>query len=148
MEQYKDDRIDPIAEYRADIKSLLSYLPWLDANREKKLVAEYQGDADHQQSFTFPVYDSTLLGFVKAVKNTKLIDRNYPYVYSRNQIHGVEDELKIIQTVRRKDIHILKGILSYYVIGGQTKGNLWPQAVSSGVFYEVLSKLQEFISIG
>lgn len=138
------DRIDPLAQYRADIQKLLPYLSWLEAHRSQKVVSEYQGEGVGQ-SFTFPVYDSTLLAFVKTARASALMDRNYPYVYSRNQLRSVAGELQMIRETQAKDIGNLRGILSHYVIGGATKGGMWPQAVADGVFYEIVFKLQELV---
>lgn len=145
MDTYQKDRIDPIQEYRSDIQTLLRYLSWMEEHRSQQVFSKYQGEEEKPQSFTFPVYDSTLLGFVRAAQTTKLMDRNYPYVYTRNRIRTFQDEIQVIRDAKPKDIDTIRGILSKYVLGGMTKGGLWPEAVSNGVFAELLEKLRKFI---
>jgi hypothetical protein len=145
MDMHRKERFDPMEQYRPDIASLLQYLPWMEEHRTQQVFSEYQGEPDKPQSFSFPVYDSTLLRFVKTVQKTKLVDQNYPYVYSRNRIRNEQDEIRLIREARPKDIDDLRGILSKYVLGGMSKGRLWPEGVSSGVFAEILYKLKECI---
>ena len=85
--------------------------------------------------------DSTLMSFIKEVQRTGLLDRNYVYVYSRNRIRTVADELQIIDRCGIMEMDILKGILSKYVMGGMTKGRLWTEAVYNQVFLKVLMKI-------
>ena len=94
---------------------------------------------------SFPVYDGTLLRFVKEASRTKLMDKNYRYVYTRNHIRTPEDERRVIRAAELKDWDILRGILSRYVLGGMTKASLWSQAVQEDIFYLVLSKMKEII---
>jgi hypothetical protein len=93
----------------------------------------------------FPVYDSTLMSFVKEVQRTTLLDRNYVYIYSRNRIRTLQDEMRMIDQSGIKDMDILKGILSKYILGGMTKGNMWNEAVQNGVFLNVIKKMKKNI---
>ena len=68
--------------YRSDIELLVRYLPWLEAKRGQEVSNEYHGANETATSFAFPVYEGTLLNFVKDVQKTSLTDRNYQYVYS------------------------------------------------------------------
>ena len=85
------------------------------------------------------------MSFIKEVQRTGLLDRNYVYVYSRNRIRTVADELQIIDRCGIMEMDILKGILSKYVMGGMTKGRLWTEAVYNQVFLKVLMKMKENI---
>ena len=51
----------------------------------------------------------------------------------------------MIQKAGWKEWDILRGILSKYVLGGRTKGNLWSEAVSEQIFYLVIRQMQEII---
>ena len=94
---------------------------------------------------SIPVYDSTLMSFVREAEGSALMDRNYSYVYTRNHIQNHEDERKIIAAAEMRDWGILRGILSKYVLGGRTKSVLWSQAVQENIFYLVLKRMQEII---
>ena len=94
---------------------------------------------------SFPVYDATLLNFIREASNSALMDRNYSYVYTRNRIKTHEDERKIIGKAELKDWELLRGILSKYVLGGFTKGMLWSQGVQENIFCMVLGRMQKII---
>ncbi|MDE7251686.1 MAG: hypothetical protein K2O32_01910 [Acetatifactor sp.] len=94
---------------------------------------------------SFPVYESTLLSFVKEAKKTSFMDRNYRYIYTRNRIQTHEDERKMIQNAGIKEWDLLCGILSKYVLGGQTKGTYWSEAVKEQIFYQVIKKMCDII---
>ena len=103
----------------------------------------FEGSGIKDSSITFPVYDGMLMSFIKEVQRTGLLDRNYPYVYSRNRIRTVKDELAAIDRSGIREMDILKGILSKYVLGGMTKGKLWGEAVNNSVFLNVVRKMKE-----
>ncbi len=107
----------------------------------------YAGEGVEKTSFTFPVYDATLLRFVKTAKGTVFITRNYQYVYSRNRIKGAEQEKKAVKSAELQNMELLSGIFSRYVLGGMTKGVLWAEAVENGIFLEVLYRLRELLEI-
>jgi len=73
------------------------------------------------------------------------MDRNYAYIYTRHRICTHQDERNMIQKAGWKEWDILRGILSKYVLGGRTKGNLWSEAVSEQIFYLVIRQMQEII---
>lgn len=135
-----------IERYRIEVEPLFRYLPWLEEKRGKHVSSKYNNDK-LTHSISFPVYDGTLLGFVKEVQRTALTDRNYVYVYSRNGIRSVEDEHKQIAEVTIKNIDVLTAVLSNYILGGMTKGRLWPQAVEEGIFLEILLKFRELFTV-
>ncbi|MDO4188851.1 MAG: hypothetical protein Q4D29_07650 [Lachnospiraceae bacterium] len=131
-----------VEEYRDDVVTLLKYLPWLAKKSGKDVSAMYTGDGD-KQVIPIPVFDSTLLAFIKDAEKTKFIDRNYPYVYSRNGIKTHEDEIRILNNCKITDLKFIKGILSKYVLGGKTKAALWAEGVDSGVFVTALECLNK-----
>lgn len=131
-----------IEEYRGDVEKLIRYLPWLSKKSGKDVSSMYTGD-ENNQVIPIPVFDSTLLAFVKEVERTKFVDRNYPYVYSRNNIKTHEDEIKLLENAKITDIKIFKGIMSKYVLGGKTKAYLWTEGVDSGVFETALACLNK-----
>lgn len=131
-----------IERYRIEVEPLFRYLPWLGDKRGKHVSSKYDNDK-LTHSISFPVYDGTLMGFVKEVQRTALTDRNYVYVYSRYEIRSVGDEHKLIAEVTVKNVEVLTAILSNYIMGGMTKGWLWPKAVEEGIFLEILLKFKE-----
>lgn len=132
-----------VNEYRADVEKLARYLPWLESKKGASVQQSYSGSGVEKNSISFPVYDSTLLAFVKEAQRTKLMDRNYRYVYSRCRIRVPEDEFRAIKRSTIKEMDVLKAILSRYVMEGMTKGRKWPEAVENGVFLAVITKMKE-----
>ena len=133
--------------YKPDVEKLIRYLPWLEEKaRSGGSVSENFGENGiRENSIMFPVYDSTLMSFIKDVQRTGLLDRNYPYIYSQNRIRTVQDELNAISKADIKDMNILKGILSKYILGGMTKGRMWTEAVANRIFLNVIRKMKENI---
>ncbi len=142
-----DLRKNIIQQYQPDAKLLVRYIPWLEQKRGGKVMNSYEGEGVEKTSFTFPVYDSTLLAFVKTARGTGFMNRNYQYVYNRNRIRGVKQEIKAVREATLRDMELLSGILSRYVLGGMTKSILWPEAVENGVYLEVLYKLRELLQV-
>ncbi len=140
-----DVRRKIIMEYRPDVEKLMPYLSWMEERRGKAAMSSYEGEGAEKTSFTFPVYDSTLLGFIKTAQKTKFMNRNYQYVYSRRRIRTVKQEIDAIQNTTLRDMEVLSGIFSHYVMGGMTKGTLWSEAVENGVFAELLRKMRELV---
>ena len=126
---------------------MFRYLPWLEERSGEKMVRNYQGSDMPQRSITIPVYDSTLLNFVKEMNATGLMDRNYVYIFSRNKIRTEQDELRMIDRSELKDIENILGIMAKYVLGGMTKGVLWSRAVENGVFYHGLKRIKELLEM-
>lgn len=145
MEQTLEYRQRLLQEYKDAVMPLLNYLPWMEAHAGKEVSSAYQGDNMSENSIRFPVYDATLLQFIKEAANSSLMDANYKYVYTRNRIHNHSDERRIIAKAGWRDWEVLKGILSYYVLGGRTRAVLWSQAMEEQIFYLVLKQMRSII---
>lgn len=145
MEQSLEYREQLIQTYKQTITPLLRYLSWLEQHTGKAVSTIYKGQDIEQNSVAFPVYDGTLMNFVRLASKTALMDRNYKYVYTRNHIKSHEDERRLIEKADWKDWDLLRGILSKYVLGGMVKGNLWNEGVLEGIFYLVLKKMKEIV---
>ena len=135
---------DYIERYEAPVKALMHYLPWLEQNAETGGSQDFK---DSETTMAFPVYDSNLLAFVKQAQNTKMLDRNYLYVYSRHNLKSGEDELKFIERAQLRDMDDLWGILSRYVQEGMTRGTVWSEGVKNGVMGGVVRKMNELLTL-
>lgn len=142
-----DARRNLIKQYQPDAKRLVRYISWLETKRSGGVMKSFEGEGVEKTAFTFPVYDSTLLSFIKTARETQFVTRNYQYVYTRNRIKNAEQEKKVIAGATLRDIGLLSGIFSRYVLGGMTKSVLWAQGVESGIFLEVLYRLREILEI-
>lgn len=131
-----------VGEYKPDVERLLRYLPWLEEKVGSNVSEKFNDSGIGEHSIAFPVYDSTLLSFVKEVQRTSLLDRNYRYIYSRHRIRTLEDELRAISQADITHMDVLKGILSKYVMGGMTRGNLWTDAVKNCIFLKIVEKMK------
>ena len=145
MEQGSEYRQQLIEEYKQVIMPLLRYLPWLEHNAGKSVSTVYGGQDIATNSVSFPVYDGTVMNFVREVSKTSLMDKNYAYVYTRNHVKNHDDERKLIAKADWKEWNLLCGILSKYVLGGMTKGTLWNEAVKEDIFYLVLKRMKEIV---
>lgn len=142
MEQDLEYRQRLVSEYRTKVEPLLKYLPWLEQKESGRAVSLYSGEGIGEHSLSIPVYDATLMSFIKEAQKTGLLDRNYVYVYSRNRIHTVVDEKRAIEQAELKNFEVLTGILAKYVLGGMTKSALWAQGVDEGIFLAVVQKMK------
>lgn len=145
MDQDMEYRQQLVQEYRKEVKPLFRYLPWLEQNAGKRPSSIYSGQDIGNHSITFPVYDGTLMNFIKEASRTKLMERNYKYTYTRNHIKTHDDERKLIERAILKDWDLLRGILSKYVLGGMTKSTLWNQGVEEKIFYLTVEKMKEIL---
>lgn len=145
MDQNVDSRQRLVQEYKAAAEPLLKYLPWLEKNAGKSGSSSYQGQGIGKHSMTFPVYDSTLVSFVKEASASSLMNRNYSYVYTRNRIKTHDDERKVISAAELKDWDILCGILSKYVLGGKVRATMWSEAVQENIFVLTLTQMRKII---
>ena len=147
MEQNIEYRQQLVREYKQMVSPLLAYLPWLIKNAGQSGSTAYRGDeySEHSTSFSLPVYDSTLMGFIREASKSPLMEKNYSYTYTRNRIQTHDDERRLIQAADIKDWDILRGILSKYVLGGRTKAMLWSEAVRENIFALVLEKMRGII---
>lgn len=138
-----------ISEYKDDVSKLIRYIPWLESKTGKEVASSYlgdhSGDSSGSSSLAFPVYDGTLMSFVKQAKNTKLINHNYAYSFSRYHLRTTEDELKAIEKATVKEFDLLKGIFSKYILLGMTKSRIWIEGVEDKIFLKLLLKMKEII---
>ena len=141
----KESIAEKINMYRSDIEALVKYLPWLESKNKQDMTSTYLPQEDAERPFYVPIYDSTLLGFIKTAQKTRFINRNYVYVYSRKRIRSVKDELRLIERAQILDIEDLGAILSNYVIKGMTKSVMWNEGVRNGVFYALVLKMKELL---
>lgn len=131
--------------YRPDVEKLIRYIPWLESKKGARIASMYRGEGIEQNSIPFPVFDSAMISLVKDARKTALLDRNYAYVYSRNRIKSAADEQRLIASATIKDMNLLKGILSKYILGGATKAGLWAEGVENGSILKVLLKMKEIL---
>lgn len=129
-------------QYKGDVERLVKYLPWLHKVTGQEVKSYYEGNGE-QKVMQIPVYDSTLLAFVKEAQKTQLITKNYPYTYTRFQIQSVSDELRLIKETKIYDFDLFRAILSKYVLEGQRKAETWSIAVREGIFTELLDRLND-----
>ena len=127
--------------YKPDVEELAVYIPWLETHKGGESSSVFTGEGVEKNSITFPVYDTTLMNFVKAAQASRLMNRNYVYVYSRNRIRTEADEHRFIRNATIKEMGDLWGILSKYILKGMTKAALWSEGVRNGVFLELLLKM-------
>ena len=132
-----------VKTYKPDVEKLIRYLPWLEEKAGSNVAESFEGSGIKGHSITFPVYDGTLMSFIKDVQKTGLIDRNYPYIYSRYGMRTTRDELNAISKADIREMNVLKGILSKYVLGGMTRGRMWTEAVTNNIFLNVIRKMKE-----
>lgn len=131
--------------YKPDVEKLTRYLPWLEdkSGADSSVAESYEGSGIRENSISFLVYDGTLMSFIKEVQKTGLLDRNYPYIYSRYGLRTVQDELRAISRADIREMDLLRGILSKYVMGGMTKGKMWTEAVANGIFLNVIRRMKK-----
>ena len=125
----------------------MKYLSWLQNVSGTATSSIFSGEGIDKSSLTVPVYDSTLLNFVKEVKKTDFLNRNYVYTFSRYRMKTEKDELRVIEACSLQDITVLGDILSKYVIKGDVKGAMWAEGVQNGVYLAVLLKMKELMEI-
>lgn len=145
MEQDTEYRQQQMSGYKQEVLPLLRYIPWFENNAGQPGNTFYQGPDATEHSMGIPVYDATLLNFVKEASGSSLMDRNYCYTYTRGRIRNHDDERRVIAAAELKDWDVLRGILSKYVMGGMTRSTLWAQGVQENIFLLVLKKMQEII---
>lgn len=133
-----------ILSYGDDIIKLSRYIAWLSQKSGEDVSKKYTGEMG-KSSLHFPVFDSTLLSFVKEARGTKLMDINYRYAYTRRRIKNTEEEENAILSAGIKDIDLLKAVLSKYVMEGMVKSGKWAEAVDRQLFLQVLCKLKDLL---
>ena len=133
-----------IEEYKDDLTRLLKYLPFLEKKGGKDVQNFYEGDGENKV-IPVPVYDSTLLAFVKEARGTKFMYRNYPYVYRKWRMPDAKSERIALESATLRDIDLFRGVISKYVLGGQTRAALWTQAVEERIFVTALSRMRSLM---
>jgi len=134
-----------IGENKALFETLLPYLDWLQANEKRSVMNTYGDDGVAENSVQFPVYDSTLMSFVRTCQATGKMDRNYVYTFSRHRLRTVQDELKFIENAQIYQFQDLWNILARYILKGNTKGIVWAEGVTEGVYLHLIRKMQKLI---
>ena len=133
--------------YKDDVARLMRYLSWLQDKSGTITTGVYKGEGIEKSSMAVPVYDSTLLNFVKEVKQTDFLNKNYVYTFSKYRIKTVEDELRVISACSLQEITVLGDILSKYILKGDVKGAVWAEGIQNGVYLALLLKLKELMEI-
>lgn len=131
-----------VERYRVELTPLLKYVQYFETKAGVGAASTYGDQGISRNSLMFPVYDGTLLSFIRDVKETTLLDRNYPYVYSKKFIRTTEDELDLIERSDLLDMDNITAILSRYVLEGSYKAIVWTEGVRNGVFLAVLKKMK------
>lgn len=147
LDSLRLSRDEIIICYKEDVLRLLKYMPWLEKSSGGATSGIYAGDGIDKSSMTVPVYDSTLLGFIKEIKATDFINRNYVYTFSKYRMKTASDELRVIDACSLQEVTVLGDILSKYVLRGDVKGAVWSEGVQNGIYLAVLHKLKELMEI-
>lgn len=145
MDQGSEYRQKLIAEYKEMVLPLLKYLAWFEQNAGNGVCSTYSGEEMSDTTLPFPVYNGTVMSFVKEAAKSPLMYKNYQYVYTRNAIRNHDDERRVIKRADLKDWDVLRAILSRYVLGGRVKGVLWDEGVKEQIFYLVLDQMKMII---
>jgi len=145
MDKEKFSISELVTIYKSDVLLLVRYLPYFEGKNAADVAHYYNGEAIGEKTMSFPVYDSTLLSFVKEAQKTVFMDKNYRYIYSRHRIRNYQDEYLLIEQATIQDMDILGGILSKYIMGGMTRGATWMEGVEYGIYYRLIRKAQELI---
>ena len=144
LESEKKSIDEMLCEYREVVGEISKYLPWLESKSGEKPMSLYEPEGA-KNTISIPVYDSTLLSFVKMLDKTGRMNKNYDYVFKKYKIYSTEDEISLIHRADLKDMDMLFAVLSKYVIKGRTKGAYWNEAMQNGIFYETVKKMKELI---
>lgn len=145
MDDSKASVAERIELFQGDVDKLSAYLPWLIKNSGAKLWNTYTPENSGPGTLKVPVYDSTLLAFVKAVQKTRFYNKYYVYTYSKYRIRDYKDELRLIEKAELKDMEVLGDILARYIQKGMVKGAVWNEGVEYGVYEKVITKMKEII---
>ena len=134
-----------VAEYKDTVMTLARYLPYLEKKSGESAMSFYVSENATESTMKIPIYDSTLLSFVKEAEKTPFINKNYDYIYRKYAMHTVNDELRMIERATIREMEVFGAILSKYIIRGRTRGKVWNEAVENGVFYCLVSRMKEQI---
>ena len=136
---------EQIKQIKPEVEQLLRYLPWLKEKSGISMHTTFKGEGIAEHSLAFPVYDGTLMAFVKEASRLSMMNRNYPYIYSWNRIRTVDDEKRIIANATIRALDVLCGIFSHYILGGMTKTALWSTGMEQGIYLELLQKMKTLL---
>ncbi|MBR5420915.1 MAG: hypothetical protein IK115_07200 [Lachnospiraceae bacterium] len=145
LQENKESISKKVEKYRKDVEELARFLPWLEGKQGEDLTKKVDPGEGKANTMQVPVYDSTLLGFIKKAQNTAFMDRNYMYAYRRLRIQSEKDELRCIDETQIMEIENIGSILSSYVLRGRTKGPVWNEGVRNGVYYHAVKRMKELI---
>jgi len=141
-EEQSNLREQILNEYGEDLDKLIKYLPWLEMKSSQEQQKFYKGDGEHTV-IPVPVYDSTLLAFVKEARNTKFMNRNYPYAYRKYHLKTPQDEIRAMERAKITNIDLFCGILSKYIMQGQTKGLVWTEGLVNNIYSVAIRRLNK-----
>jgi len=110
----------------------------------KDVAADYDGSLG-KSSLNFPVYDGTLMSFVREAQKTVFMDKNYCYSYTKRHIRTREQEEAAIQKATGRDADYLGGVIAKYVTEGMRKSGVWQDAVERKLFLNCILKLKEIL---
>ena len=149
MESANENKNQQLKEYAAKLEPLFRYIPFLKNKEGASTRTLLSGDGAPKSSVPVPVYDSTVLGFVKEAQSTGLVTRNYVYPYSKlvGKNATADDERLAIAGAGFGEIDGVIAILAKYVLEGMTKGTRWSVAVEEGIWLHCLIKLKEILEI-
>lgn len=133
-----------IQKYEADILKLMRYVPYFEEKGGKDVAADYDGSLG-KSSLNFPVYDGTLMSFVREAQKTVFMDKNYCYSYTKRHIRTREQEEAAIQKATGRDADYLGGVIAKYVTEGMRKSGVWQDAVERKLFLNCILKLKEIL---
>ncbi|MCR5654360.1 MAG: hypothetical protein K6G07_01795 [Lachnospiraceae bacterium] len=142
----KESKAEMVEKYRDSVEFLMRYESFLEAKSGSAVTQTYN-NGNMETTIKFPVYDSTLLGFINDASQTVFMNRNYHYLYSQYRIKHMDaaGEHKLIESVDIMHMEILGDILSAYVFKGMTRGAVWAEGVKNGVYLAILKKAKEVI---
>lgn len=132
-------------EYKQELLPLLRYMMYFMERTGEDPSTNYDGTENGNNTLSFPIFDATLLSFVKEASQTSFMDKNYSYIYSWHHIRSAEDERKLIEKATITEWNVLCGILTHYVQGGMSRAYLWRDGVKENIFYLILSKMKEIV---
>ncbi len=138
------ERQEMVEAYQKEIKKLLPFVPWLTEKRGQYLATTFQEEGIAESSVAFPVYDGTLLNFIKVLSATNIMNKNYLYDYRKYRIKEGE-ELDFIRRADLKHLPVICSFLSRYAMRGRTKGKVWAEGVLNGVYLESIIKIRDLV---
>lgn len=131
-------------KYREEIMKLMKYVPWLESVSGNDVAKNYDGSLG-KSDVSFPVYDATLMTFVKELQKSIFMDKNYPYAYTKRHIRTPEDEVRCIEKATINDVDLFKGVLTKYTMEGMRKSTRWAEAVERQLYLKVINKMYEIL---